>query len=290
MSDYYEILGLSKKDKPSDSEIKKAYHRKAMKFHPDRMTGDNSGKKDIAEKKFKAISGAYQVLSDPEKKKTYDTYGLEGVKTQEQGGMPGFEGMGGFGGRGGFGRGGGFDRRGGIPFGSFTNVTLNGIPHLDDFFTSTPGFSFRQAPSKIEVEQPIYLSLEELYQGIDKKYRVTFQPGESKVYPVTIKPGWKQGTKITFREGPGHVTFIVQEKTHPRFQRQGNNLLWNCPVSAKQSKKRLRLTIKTLDGRNYTVETKPPEVEGVHVVSGEGMPYSGGTNRRGNILIQFQIK
>ena len=52
MSDYYEILGLSKKDKPSDSEIKKAYHRKAMKFHPDRMTGDNSGKKDIAEKKM----------------------------------------------------------------------------------------------------------------------------------------------------------------------------------------------------------------------------------------------
>ena len=70
--DYYEILGVSKT--AEEREIKKAYKRLAMKFHPDRNPGDPE-----AEKKFKEISEAYEVLSDDKKRQTYDRYGKEGV-------------------------------------------------------------------------------------------------------------------------------------------------------------------------------------------------------------------
>ena len=72
MSDYYEVLGLEKGS--SIDEVKKAYRKKALQFHPDRNPGDPS-----AESKFKEISEAYEVLSDEKKKETYDRYGAEAL-------------------------------------------------------------------------------------------------------------------------------------------------------------------------------------------------------------------
>ena len=84
--DYYEVLGLQKG--ASDDEIKKAFRKLAMKYHPDKNPGDKE-----AEEKFKEINEAYAVLSDPEQKSKYDRYGHAGVDPNA---FQGFEGFGGF--------------------------------------------------------------------------------------------------------------------------------------------------------------------------------------------------
>ena len=95
--DYYEVLGLKKG--ASEDEIKKAFRKMAMKYHPDRNPGDKT-----AEEKFKEVNEAYSVLSDPDKKSKYDRFGHAGVDPNA--GFGGAGGFGGFGGAGGFG---GFD-------------------------------------------------------------------------------------------------------------------------------------------------------------------------------------
>jgi molecular chaperone DnaJ len=90
--DFYEILGVSKT--ASDDEIKKAYRKLAMKYHPDRNQGDAA---KAAEEKFKEVKEAYEMLSDPQKRAAYDQYGHAGVDPNMRGGPGGGEGFGGFG-------------------------------------------------------------------------------------------------------------------------------------------------------------------------------------------------
>jgi len=179
--DYYKILGIEKNAGPS--EIKKAYRKLAMKYHPDKTKGDKS-----LEEKFKKISEAYAVLSDPEKRNQYDTYGSAGFQqrfSQEDifrnfdfgfGGPMG----GGFSNAGRGGRQGGFS--GGNPF--FQNAGQG-------------GFGQRQRPPAKgkDIEYEIPLTLHELINGTKKTITIS-QGGSTRAIEVNIPKGLTEGKKI----------------------------------------------------------------------------------------------
>ena len=140
--DYYEVLGVPKS--AEEREIKKAYKRLAMKFHPDRNQGDKE-----AETKFKEVKEAYEILTDDQKRAAYDQYGHAAF---EQGGMGG----GGYGG-GGFGGGGGAD---------FSDI-------FGDVFGDIFGGGRRQRAARgADLRYNMELSLEEAVRGVTKEIRI----------------------------------------------------------------------------------------------------------------------
>jgi DnaJ-class molecular chaperone len=222
--DYYAILGVAKG--ADDNAIKKAYRKLALKYHPDK------NKEADAAKKFQDISEAFQVLSDPEKRKIFDQFGEEGLKpgmgsgdpaggasnVRFSSGMPGGGFMNAedlfsqFFGRMGGGHPGGMQ----FSFGGQNDNDDEDVGGFQSMFGGSPfggGFQsqFQQQgrPRKPKVEvvkRLLPVSLEELYTGFSKKLKITRTVTEasgqsrqdSNVLTIEGKPGWKAGTKITF--------------------------------------------------------------------------------------------
>lgn len=236
--DFYKILGIQRG--ASATEIKKAYHQLALRYHPDK----NPHNKEEAEKKFKEVSEAYDVLSDDKKKAVYDQFGEAGL----QGGVPegaagagaagpgaqffGGKGMGGMGGMGGhsfssddasrvfaqffgtsdpfagdnmFGGGPGLHRM----FRSFGGMGGGKHGHGHGAFGMGAGgeeSSEEQEPAS-DVEYTFACTLEEIQSGCVKKFNVTrMMPHgreEAKQFEVKVEPGYKKGTKIRFPSDGG---------------------------------------------------------------------------------------
>ncbi|KAF8043346.1 hypothetical protein BT93_A1631 [Corymbia citriodora subsp. variegata] len=319
--DYYKMLGVDRSAK--DDDLKKAYRKLAMKWHPDK--NPNSKKEAVA--KFKQISEAYEVLSDPQKRAVYDQYGEEGLKGQVPPPDAGFpveatyfstgEGPTSFrfeprnaedisaeffgyssplGGMGGL---------GGGSFGGFRGLrSLWSFPGDIIFGSLTHQAALWKAPP---IEYRLPCSLEELYKGATKKMKLTREivytsRGTIKVeeiLTVDIKPGWMEGTKITFFEKgneqpniiPSDLVFIVDEKPHNVFTRDGNDLIVTKNISMAEGLTGLTVHLTTLDDRSLTI----PINNVVHtnyeeVVPREGMPLQKDLTKKGDLRIKFNIK
>jgi molecular chaperone DnaJ len=144
--DYYEILGVSKG--ASEDELKKAYRKLAIQYHPDKNPGDK-----IAEEKFKEIAEAYSILSDPQKRARYDQYGHAGL---------GGAGDGGFGG-------GGFNME--DIFSQFGDIFGDSSP-FGDFFGRSTGRGGRSVRKGSDLRIKLKLNLEEIANGVEKKIKV----------------------------------------------------------------------------------------------------------------------
>jgi len=337
--DYYKILGVARG--ASEEEIKKAYRKLALKYHPDK--NQTTG----AEEKFKEIGEAYDVLSDSKKKQIYDQYGEEGLK----GGLGGSAGGGGS----------------GMPnfdFGQSSHYSYHGDPRATfsqffggsnpfaSFFSASPGGSnsfggvhategmdidieeligglgnknmggqfgrpsnfgsYGGVPSKqakvqdTTIEKEIPVSLEEIAKGAEKKMKISrkvhHEDGrvttEDKVLKITVKPGWKSGTKVTFsQEGdkfpgrtPADIAFIIRDKPHPVFSRDGTNLKFTYKIPLREALCGSVVQIPTLEGKkvgiNCSEVIKPTTTKRLQ---GYGLPFPKEPNRRGDLIVSFDV-
>ncbi|KAG6473053.1 dnaJ homolog subfamily B member 4-like [Zingiber officinale] len=330
--DYYKIMGVDKSAKEDD--LKKAYRKLAMKWHPDK----NPNNKKEAEEKFKQISEAYEVLSDPQKRAIYDQYGEEGLKGEFP--PPGADGSGNasfFSGNGGGGptvfrfnprnaddifaeffgfsspfggMGGGGASNGGVRVGGtrFSNSFFGDDLFGSAAFGAAEGPMNSRRPQKAaSIENILPCSLEELYKGTSKKMKISREIADAsgktlpieEILTIKIKPGWKKGTKITFPEKgnerpnmiPADIIFIIDEKPHPVFTREGNDLVAVQTLSLVEALTGYTVDLTTLDGRSLTIPINNvihPVYE--EVVPGEGMPLPKDPTKKGKLRIKFDIK
>ncbi|KAM0674794.1 Molecular chaperone (DnaJ superfamily) [Gurleya vavrai] len=230
--DYYEVLGV-KKD-ASEDDIKRAYKRLALKFHPDRHANASEKEKQELTTKFQEIYEAYEVLSNAERKAEYDQFGHQGNQFSGFNGARGFD----FGSFGSFDDlfaktfgGGSFDDH----FGGFQNRQGSSFfgkkGNMHDFFSER-----NEQPSKPQIiEFDLYLTIDECALGCIKKKKIkrTLLNGSAteSIVEMCVKPGYKEGTKFTFKNNgdeikPGVFQSIVfKTKLLPSdFVWKGDNL------------------------------------------------------------------
>lgn len=321
--DYYQILGISRNATPD--EIKKAYKKMALKWHPDR----NHDNQKEATEKFKEISEAFQVLNDPEKKQVYDQFGEDGIKN----GIPnGAGGPGGFsfrfsGNNGNFadpmdifnmffgGDGAGFGGKGrkGTSFHSMGGMGgfpgFGGMGDMDGFGgmggMGGMGSAMRKRKKPEPINYELNLTLEQLYTGCTKKLKISRSVEahgstreESEIFTIDVKPGWKEGTKITFEqkgnvvqgETPSDIIIVIKQKPHTTFIRDGNDLQCSVPISLADALTGVDFTIKHLSGETVYVHVDDvitPDF--VKVIPGKGMPISRTPGTYGDLRIKFKI-
>jgi len=208
--DYYEILGISRRASPE--EIKKAYRRLAIKYHPDK----NPGNSKEAEEKFKEVSEAYKILSDPEKRQIYDQYGHAGLEAEVGAGAGGF---------------GGFDVD---PFKIFEEVFGResfGGDIFGDFFGRRARTRTREAQPGSDLHYTMGISFEEAAFGTEKEIRVSKYEPCSSCGGSGIRPG--SGSQICPTcKGTGYVSvsqgFFSLSRTCTQCQGRGTIIRDPC--------------------------------------------------------------
>jgi len=282
--DFYKVLGVSKD--VSEADLKKTYRKLARKYHPDSNPGDAA-----AEAKFKEISEAYSVLSDPEERKEYDQIRAMGSGARFT--APGSSGQGGFDdvfggmfGQGGqqqytFQQGGGFDDVFGGLFG-------NGR-----FGQTSGGFRGYGGPTRGR-DVTAHTTID--FVTATKGETITLQASDGKPIKVKIPAGVADGQKIKLRgkgqpspDGgeAGDIVLTVTVRKHPVFERDGLNLRVTVPVTFAEAALGATIEVPTLGGDPVKLRVAPGTPSGrVLRVKGRGVETSKGT---GDLLAVVQI-
>ncbi|UOQ87618.1 DnaJ domain-containing protein [Agromyces endophyticus] len=285
--DFYQVLGVSKD--ASDAEIKKVYRKLARKYHPDQNPGDTA-----AEAKFKEISEANAVLSDPEQRKEYDAIRAMGSGARftapGAGGQGGFDDV--FGGMFG-GQGGGqrytFQQGGGAEY----DDLLSGLFGSGRFGTASGGYRGFGGPSK---GRDVTASTTLDFITATKGDQITLQTAEGRPITVRIPAGVADGQKIRLR-GKGHpspdggeagdLILTVNVRKHPVFERDGLNLRVTVPVTFAEAALGATIQVPTLGGEPVKLKVAPGTPSGrVLRVKGRGVETKKGT---GDLLAVVQI-
>ncbi len=270
MADYYEVLGVSKN--ASVSEIKAAYRKQALKWHPDR------NKSPEANKRFKEINKAFEVLSDPKKREVYDQYGEAAF---ERGDFSGARPQGYTYRQGPFtytyttnfgGEGSPFE---GFDFGGFSDP----FEIFEQFFGFQSPFSSARRRPKREVYE-IELSFDEAVHGTKKE---TVVKGSHKT--IKIPAGVDTGTRIRFSD----FDVRVRVRPHPYFKREGQDVYFEKEISYPLAVLGGVVEVPTVEA-SVKLKVRPGTQSGTVIrLRGQGIVYPQ-TSRRGDQYVIFKIK
>lgn len=282
--DYYKALGVDKK--ASQDEIKKAYRKLAVRYHPDKNPGDRK-----AEEHFKEINEAYEVLGDAEKRKKYEALGQDWNQYQQQHPGSGFDwSQWSGGGKGSFQFGGGESEMFGEGgFSDFFQTVFGGMGGSTRTRTSA-----RRPSRGQDYQAEMELSLEEAYQGAsrifqlqDQKIRVSTKPGAYEGQLLRIRgkgaPGTPQG-------GAGDLYVQIHVQGHPEYERQGDDLLQEFGLDLVTAVLGGKVEIGTLDGKIRISIPEGTQNGRLFRIKGKGMPVYGKKNEFGDMLVRTQIR
>lgn len=261
--DYYTVLGVSRS--ASESEIKKAYRGLARKYHPDINPGDKE-----AERKFKEINEAYEVLSDPQKKTQYDQFGRVGG--------PGFGGEG----------------------ASPGNVDMSDI--FETLFGGAAGAGGRRQPGGMgyradgqDVEQTAEITLEEAFHASTRAFNFHNPNGQPRRIEVKIPAGADTGTRVRVagEGGPGmgggrrgDLFVVVKLLPHQRYERKGDDLTFHAPIDIYTLVLGGETRVPLLGGGTVRLTVPAGTANGKKFrVSGQGMPRLRAPDTRGDLYV-----
>ena len=263
--DFYKVLGVDKK--AAADEIKKKYRAMARDLHPDKTKGD-----PVKEEQFKAVSEAYEILSDPKKRAEYD----EARSLFERGGFRAPTG-------------------GGFQGGDFGDIFGSGNPQ--DIFANLFGAAGgRRGPRKgQDLQTEATITFRESVFGTTLDLRLGMDRGQSQNISARVPAGVNDGAKIRMKgkgspgeAGPGDLFIQLHVKPHPIFGRKGENLTLTLPITFAEAALGADVKVPTLSGDDVTVRIAPGTPTGRTLrVKGRGVTKGSTT---GDLLVTVEVQ